>query len=167
MTFRQGWLLALLIMVAIIIGGWYSFQPKGNALDFSLSDIEGKTFHLSDFRGKVVLIDFMATWCPGCRASMSDLKAIWEKYKGKIVMISISVDPSRDTERILREWANYFNATWIHARDTANPPVSRLFGVKGIPTYVIIDKKGNVRYTHEGLTPEEVISEEISSLLKE
>lgn len=160
------WLIFTGILATVVFGGWYLLQPSGKAPNFSLIDLDGNTFQLIDFKGKVVIIDFMATWCGPCKVSMPGLKAIYEEFEGQIIMISIDVDPIHETEQILRDWMNGWEASWMHARDTADPPVSQLYDVTGIPTYVIVDKKGDVRYRHVGLTPEEKLFNEIMALLK-
>jgi len=157
--------LVVLALLLVIAGGWYIFRPRGGANDFSLTDIDGDPFRLSDFRGEVVLLDFMATWCGPCRTSMSDLLEIRRDFGEDVVLISISVDPVSDTAERLRDWADLWEANWIHARDTADPPVSQQFKVSVIPTLVIIDKDGTVGFRHVGLTPAETLKSEISELL--
>ena len=150
------------------VGGWYMLQPKGNAPDFSLTDLEGNSLRLRDFRGKVVLLDFMATWCGPCALSMPVLHSIHSEYGNRIVMISIGMDPMFDTEERLQHWVNYWEAAWIHARDIADPPVAQLYEAMSIPKYVIIDEKGDIRFTYVGYRQiEEILSREISSLLEE
>ncbi len=127
-------------------------QPWGNAPDFTLIDLDGNSFKLSDFGGRVILLDFMATWCGPCRASMPALIALHEEMGEKVVMISIGVDPVYDSEERLREWMNEWGAEWIHARDLADPPLLQLYGVTGIPTYVIVDKNGDIAIRHVGFT---------------
>lgn len=164
-----GWLIVSCATIFVIIGGWQLLQPRGNAPDFSLTDVEGNTFRLTGFRGEVVLLDFMATWCGPCRISTPQLKRMWDEYGPRIVIISISVDPTYDTIQALTGWASIHNATWIHARDTSVPPVTQLYRIQDIPTFVIIDKKGDIRYTQVGVTEgwEETISGEIARLLEE
>ncbi len=127
-------------------------QPWGNAPDFTLIDLDGNSFKLSDFGGRVILLDFMATWCGPCRASMPSLLALHEEVGEEIVIISIGVDPVYDSEERLREWMNEWGAEWIHARDLADPPLLQLYGVTGIPTYVIVDRNGDIAFKHVGLT---------------
>lgn len=160
--------LAVLFVAALIfMGVWNLIQSTDEASEFTLTDIDGKRFSLSDFRVKVVLLDFMATWCGPCRESMPVLKVLWEKYEGEIVIITIAVDPAHDTVEKMQDWVRVHNATWIHARDTANPPVGQLYKVTSIPTFVLIDKTGKIRYRHVGLTSEDILMSEISALLKE
>ncbi len=160
---RRG--LAVLALLLVVAGGWYVLLPKGGANDFSLVDIDSEPFQLKDFRGKVVLLDFMATWCGPCRASMVDLLKLRWEFGEELVMISISVDPTSDTVEQLKAWRDEFSADWIHARDTADPPVSQSFEVRAIPTLVIIDKRGEIGFRHVGPTPAETLISEVSELL--
>ena len=133
---------------------------------FTLTDINGANFSLDDFRGKVVVLDFFATWCGPCKTQMPHLSQICEKYNNsKVVVISISVDPRSDTVEKLKQFASDNNMTWIVARDTAG--VAKNYGVTPIPTLFIIDQKGIVRYVHVGLTPASTLSSEIDSLLEQ
>lgn len=159
------WLDIAVVVAAIAFGGWYLLQPRGGMEDFTLTDIDGNTFSLSDFRGKVVLLDFMATWCGPCRASMPGLVTLHEGLGDRVEIISITVDPSYDSESTLRAWKANWGAEWIHARDLADPPVSQRYEVTGIPTYVIVDGKGVAKFRHVGLTPEATLREELLSLL--
>ena len=159
------WLIVGVVLLALIFGGWYIFQPKGEQLDFSLSDIDDGVFHLNDFRGSVVLLDFMATWCSFCRASMPELIKLHEEFGEKVVLITISVDPSYDNEDKLRDWKNTWDVDWIHARDLADPPVSQLLSVKSVPTFVLLDMQGRIAFRHEGLTPETTLEREILTLI--
>ena len=167
--------IVLLMIIAIGISavgvGWCLLQPKsqGNegvlAPDFSLTDVEGNSFRLSDFRGKVVVLDFMATWCGGCRAEIPHLGDIWEKedYRDSLVLVSIDIDPGESVET-LRSFAQDFQyATWIWARDTVN--LAQAYEVVYIPKIVIIDMDGYVRFTHDGLTGASVLISEIDELL--
>jgi cytochrome oxidase Cu insertion factor (SCO1/SenC/PrrC family) len=73
--------------------------------------------------------------------------------------VSISIDPAFDSEEVLRSFAGEFNATWIWARDVSF--VSRRYGVYAIPTTVIIDQKGYVRFVHVGVADVETLTSEI------
>jgi len=164
-------LIVLGIVIVAIAGGWCLLQPKTQenegkmASDFSLTDLDGNTFRLSDFRGKVVVIDFMVTWCISCRQQIPHLKVIWEKelYSDKIVLMSIDIDPIEAVET-LRAFAQEFPyATWIWAKDTAN--IGQVYQVTVVPKTVIIDHDGYIRFTHTGVTDATTFIEEIDQLL--
>jgi cytochrome oxidase Cu insertion factor (SCO1/SenC/PrrC family) len=157
-------LFAVIIIISIFTA-WYVTMPKGYENDFFLEDVNGHSFKLSDFRRKIILLDFMATRCGPCQASMSGLRNIQEKFEGDLVIISISIDPHFDTDTVLDRWMDYWDATWIHARDTADPPISLTFEVYGVPTYLILDGRGNIIYKHLGLVSETTLTNEISELL--
>jgi peroxiredoxin len=181
---RKRYILVLVMfsLVMVIAGSWYLFQqkdlgkvsPKTStehsgilAPNFSLTDLDGNTFRLSDYKGSVVVIGFMATWCSQCRLEMSHYKVLWEKYgeKQDVILMSIDIDP-RESEETLRAFAQEFPyATWIWARDTAN--LAQAYQVTVIPKTVIIDKNGYIRFTHNGVTDVRVFIEGIEQLLKE
>lgn len=157
-------LFAVILTIAIF-STWYVTMPKGYENDFSLVDVKGEAFKLSDFRRKIILLDFMATWCGPCQASMSGLINIQEKFGKDLVIVSISVSPDFDSDELLSRWMDFWGATWIHARDLADPPISQIFEAFKIPTYFILDRRGNIMYKHIGLVSETTLINEISELL--
>ena len=98
---------------------------------------------------------------------MPVLKALWAKYTWKIVIITIAVDPSYDDVTRLKNWMHLHNVSWIHARDADDLKVSKLYKVTAIPTFIITDKNGIIRYRHFGLISENILSREISALINE
>ena len=128
-------------------------------------DLDGNNFTLSDKRGQIVLLDFMATWCGPCRAAMPDLVKLYEEMRDQVVMISISIAPSIDSQEVLSNWRDQWGANWIHARDLARPPIGQQYWIRAIPTYVIIDQNGNIQHRHIGSVPLKVLRSELLSLL--
>jgi len=141
----------------------YAVDVGTLANDFTLTDIDGNAFSLSGYRGKVVLLDFFATWCGPCRSEIPDLKALVELYGENLVIISISVDPNYDTVSRLKQFKTDYGMTWRIARDTAG--VSDNYGIQYIPTLFIIDQEGYVRYKHVGLTEASILSNELDDLI--
>jgi len=158
-TFAVAIILGLL--VSISLGLWHQ-NPTDMAPDFILKDTNGNAIRLSDFRGKVVLLNFMATWCPACRSEMPVLGQAWVKYKDSVVLISIDVDP-KESDDVLRGFAQTFHyATWMWARDTAN--LAKAYGVNAIPKTVIIDKNGHISFVHSGVIDEQTLNNQIELL---
>jgi len=136
--------------------------------DFTLTDIDGNEFSLSDYREKVVLLNFFATWCGYCKKEIQwELPAIYRYFVVKlgapVVIISISVDPDYDTVERLQQFREEYEVPWMIARDTAG--VSQKYDVRGLPNGVIIDQDGYIRYRHVGFTDRSILKEEIEELL--
>jgi thiol-disulfide isomerase/thioredoxin len=117
------------------------------APDLSAS-ANGKTFSLSDFRGRVVLLDFWASWCGPCRNALPKLKQLQAVYSSdQFVVISISED---DDQRTWQAFVSSHQMTWLQHFDT-NGTIRKNFSVQGLPTYVLIGRDGTIlnRYVGE------------------
>ena len=113
------------------------------ATNFSLQDLDNKTVRLSDYNGKVVILDFFATWCPPCKAEIPAFVELVKDYGDKnLVIIGISVERGGDI-RALRQFANDYKINYPVLIDDGI--TSGEYGpIPGIPTTFIIDKKGNI-----------------------
>jgi peroxiredoxin len=160
-------IVAAVAFAAIVIyfaggGGTGGGTVGGSAPDFTLTDTGGETFSLSDFRGKVVVLDLMGTQCPPCQEGISHLKDIQQRYGDDVVILSISV-AWYDTEEALATFKQEWECDWRFAIDTDD--VITKYGVANIPKLVIIDKNGDIRFTHVGLTSSQTLIGEIDELL--
>lgn len=117
------------------------------APDFSLTLFEGRTIRLSDFRGKVVFLDFWSSWCPPCRAEARLLEQSWHRYKDQgVVFIGVDIqDKEEDARRFIQE----FGISYMNGRD-AKSRIAIDYGVYGIPETFFIDKEGRITYKHIG-----------------
>lgn len=134
------------------------------APDFTLTDVDGNSFRLSDQQGKVVVIEFMRTTCPACVSEEPHLRELRSRFSGDVVMAFISVDPAGDTDSVLRDHRNQNLKGWIAIGDKAR--VYQRYGVEATPTILIIDKNGYIKYQHVGVTESSILINEVESLTK-
>lgn len=149
-------LLATLILTALIYACGTETTGKGEpgdeiqlavvegkkARDFTLPDLNGGKVTLSDLRGKVVLLNFWATWCPPCREEMPSMESLHKKYEGKdMVVLAVAID--RKGEKIVRPFIEEKGFTFPVLIDKKGD-VSDSYGVFAVPTTYIIGKDGTV-----------------------
>jgi len=156
---------SLLLTIAFVFGADSGFG-KEKAQDFELVDINGKSFSLSEHLGKVVLLDFFATWCGPCIMEIEHLQALYRDYSSEqLVILSISVDTESDSLPKLQLFAQQNQMPWTVARDTDN--VGYKYGVSPIPHLVVVDTEGYERYSHIGVTAESTLRSEIDALISQ
>jgi len=152
-------------LLLVILFSFASILVVGQtrATDFTLVDIEGNTFTLSNCSAKVILIDFFATWCGPCNDEIPVLKSLYDEYsRDQLEIISIS----SESESILQDFAQQQNMEWIVACDTAG--VFSDYGVTYIPRTFLVDAEGYTRYDHTGWSgagDESELRSKISSML--
>lgn len=117
------------------------------APNFSLRDLSGKEHSLAAHKGKVVVLEFFASWCPNCATAVASLNALAKRYPGQLVVVAVSTgeDDPHDLPVFVEEHAPAFT---VLVDDTDQ--VGRKYGVMGFPTYYVIDVHGMVRATREG-----------------
>lgn len=137
-----------------------SYPP---APDFKLKDLNGKDVSLSAYKGKVVIIDFWATWCPPCRKGIPELIEIQQQYgTDKLAILGISVDQADAS--VVKDFAKSYKINYPVLFYTPEV-VSAYGGIEGIPTSFIIDKEGKVRGSVVGYQPKTFFTRIIDSLL--
>lgn len=117
------------------------------APDFVLQGEDGKTYRLSDYRGQVVVLNFWTTWCPPCRFEMPSMERVWQKVKGKGVVI-LAVNMGEDEETIF-EFTGSYPVTFPLPMDT-DGKVIEAYPVIGLPTTYIISPDGMITHRAVG-----------------
>jgi cytochrome c biogenesis protein CcmG/thiol:disulfide interchange protein DsbE len=128
------------------------------APDFTVRLFNGDEIKLGQLRGKVVFLNFWASWCLPCRTEARELEAAWHKLKDKdVIFLGIDIqDREEDAKAFLRE----FHVTYPNGRDLSGK-VAVEYGVWGVPETFIIDPTGTITYKHVGTPGNEIISVKI------
>ena len=138
----------------------------GAAPDFTLKSATGDNLKLSEFRGDVVLINFWASWCGPCRQEMPLLSELHDKYKAMgFTVLGVNVEQdSSEAKKLLREMPVSFPVLFDNHSE-----VSRRYDVIAMPSTVLVDRHGNMRYLHKGYKPglEDVYLEQVRELVRE
>jgi len=168
-----GVLVGLLVIVAITLklSQQGTVQPGDKINNFEMTmftgyELNGQTqANLSGLVGKVVMINFWASWCKPCEQEASDLRSAWDYYKDKGQVVFIGMDYV-DTEPEARAYLEKFNITYPNGPDLGTK-VSQLFRIKGVPETYFIDPTGVLRYVQVGpFTSVDEIKSIIDPLLK-
>ena len=110
-------------------------------VDFKLKDIKGKSVRLSDFRGKVVFLNFWATWCPPCKYEMPSMQKLYDKLRHKNFAM-VAVDLQEPVSRV-KDFIKKYELSFTVLLDTKGD-VGRQFGIRSIPSTFILDKEGGI-----------------------
>ena len=122
-----------------------ALSPPQKAADFTLPDMDGEAHTLSDYRGKVVMINFWATWCPPCRREMPSLERLYGKLKDQGFTV-IAINQFEDPDLVFEFTGRLSLAPTFPILFDRDSSVAEQFGVKGLPTTYLLDKDGRIRY---------------------
>jgi thiol-disulfide isomerase/thioredoxin len=155
----------LLVVMAMLTTGTRAELPVlGKAPAWKLKDLQGREVSAADFKGKIVVIDFWATWCPPCRAEIPGYISLQKKYAAKdLVIIGISLD--EDGAKAVAPFAKEkgINYQMLLFNDDV---VAAFGGIEGVPTTFLIDREGNIRDKKVGRVAEADYEKRILELLK-
>ena len=168
LTIKHKHLSALLAIFTLALGLSTSYAGTADAPapDFTLASNQGKNIKLSELSGQVVMINFWASWCGPCRQEMPLLDAMYKKYSPlgfTILGVNVEED-SKPGKKLIRD----LKVTFPILYDTSNK-VSKMYNVLAMPTTVIVDRNGRIRYIHQGYAPgyEDKYAKQVSKLIRE
>ncbi|MEK6531188.1 MAG: TlpA disulfide reductase family protein [Deltaproteobacteria bacterium] len=141
----------------------------GTAHDFTLEDISGKTHSLGDYKGRVVFIDFWASWCPPCKKEFPEINAMLKAYEGAdVVGIAVNIDKKRSHAEDFLRGVGALSKNLVVLLDPESAAI-RHYNALTMPTSYILDKSGVVRFVHFGYNESDAQKwkQEIDRLLKE
>jgi peroxiredoxin len=169
----------LLTLAVLILGStwnWLNRAPAGAAVpaanrpaapaigypapEFELTTLSGDDFKLSSLRGTPVVLNFWATWCPPCRAELPELKAASERYAGQVVIIGVN---QAEMAATVAKSAAERGLKFPIPLDLSGA-VSRLYGVRSLPTTFFIDRDGVIRQVQRGPLTEAVLAQLLRSI---
>ncbi|MDV7764880.1 TlpA disulfide reductase family protein [Peribacillus sp. CSMR9] len=147
----------LLSLITIAIVQAMDNEPKGKdekdslgglkigakAPDFNLKTLDGKQVELSDYKGKKVMLNFWATWCPPCKKEMPDMEKYTQQAGDDVVVLAVNIDPENDVQSFVED--NGITFTIPLDSQSAKNPVNERYKILSIPTTYFIDKEGIIR----------------------
>ncbi|MDP3791708.1 MAG: TlpA disulfide reductase family protein [Candidatus Omnitrophota bacterium] len=162
MKFIKGFISIAVLFLAVGCSSTGAIEIGSEAPDFSLPNIEGKQVSLSSFKGKVIILDFFASWCPPCKQEVPDFIALQKAYGAEgFAVIGVALVNAKDAKNFAQE----FGVNYPILVDDGK--VSNLYGpIRSIPTTFILDKSGKIVKLYIGFRPKSVFEADIKELLK-
>src|SRR5579863_9238936 len=153
-------------MIAGAAGPVFALATEGKpAPALIVPELGGQTFDLAKLRGKVVIVNFWATWCPPCREEIPEMIALADRYKDRLQIVGVSEDDDATPEEV-RDFAREEKINYPIVMGSSG--ISREYGgVPALPTAFVVNTDGRVVIKHVGLYPAEVYDREIRALLGE
>lgn len=138
--------LAAFGLILVIAGSAAALEAGGEAPEIGLRDTRGELLRMSDLRGKVVIVDFWASWCEPCREEIPVLNELQRRYRDRLVVVGVNIDRDEDN---MRRFLRRTRARFRIVHDPQHQVADR-FEPEAMPSSYFIDREGVVRYVHRG-----------------
>jgi len=155
----------LLLLSSMASAAWLNDR----APDFSLRDITGKTVTLESLKGRVLFINFWASWCPPCKKETPELDKLAGKYKDTdLTVLAVNIDKTKDKADDFLERIGLLNSNHFTILLDPQSSVVSSYGARAMPTSFIVDRNGTIRYVHLGFNESDPSrwTNEVESLVK-
>ncbi len=166
-TSRSAYLALVVITSGLVVGcgGTVSPQeyPSADALSIALTTLEGEEVRLTDFSGRVVLVDFWATWCAPCRAQSKILEELLPEYADQpveFVAVDLGESPEKVGQFLQRSEISY--PVWLDQSER----LANALEIIGLPTLMIVGKEGDIEFLRFGVTSKGALRKEIAAALQ-
>ena len=159
---------SVLVMTTLVASlAWAAQTLSGPAPNFSLQSRDGQQVSLASLKGKVVMVNFWATWCVPCRQEMPHLEALYEKYNS-LGFELLAVNVEKNNAEGARKWLEETPVTFPVLFDPNNE-VTKLYKVQTMPSTVLVARDGTMRFIHHGYKPgyESEYQTQVRALLRE
>ncbi len=129
--------------------------------DFKVKGFDGKEIALSQYRGKILILDLFATWCPPCRMEIPHFVELQQAYKDRVSVVGLSFDQgaAKDVQAFAKEMKINYDLYW------GNEEIAQFVGLRGIPHTLVIDAEGHVIKSYVGYRDKAVFEKDIQALL--
>src|SRR3989338_6328321 len=140
-------------------------SKRAPAPNVQMTTTAGRRMDLASLRGRVVIVNFWATWCPSCRAALPSLAALYTQYLPRIEMIGVALD--QGGAKVVVPFAQRQGIPYPLVIDTEDRLPRAFGGIRGIPTTFVIDQEGRIYKKYVGYPSQEVFERDIKALLRE
>jgi len=158
---------SVLVMTTLVASLAWAAALSGPAPGFSLQSSDGQQVSLGELQGKVVMVNFWATWCVPCRQEMPHLQALYERYNS-LGFELLAVNVEKNNAEGARKWLEETPVTFPVLFDPNNE-VTKLYKVQTMPSTVLVARDGTMRFIHHGYKPgyENEYQTQVRALLRE
>lgn len=152
-----------IVALAVLVSAFAFGQSLGKAPNFSLKTADGKTVELKKLKGKVVVVNFWATWCGPCKKEIPGFLDVYKQYKSKgleIVGVSLDQDGWKPVKPFIKDHGITYPVV------IGDDELARAYGgIEGIPTTFVIDRKGNIATRHVGYMDDKTFEQLVKGML--